>query len=123
MDARGALLVVTIGTCQDRRIGTPGGHMNRPPISSDVRRAVLNRAKGGCEDCGSRGTLELHHLTYTHPYSHPGLSWAEESIFGYETPNDLVALCRECHHGRHIDANGDFWADPMEMENYWYHAA
>jgi hypothetical protein len=95
----------------------------RPPISSDVRRGVIRLAKGCCEDCVSRGPLELHHPNYTHPGWHPGLSWTEESIFGYETPNDLVALCGECHPGRHIDVNGDFWADPMEMENYWDHTA
>jgi hypothetical protein len=37
--------------------------MNKPPIPSDVRRTVLRRAKGSCEDYGSRGLLELHHLT------------------------------------------------------------
>jgi 5-methylcytosine-specific restriction endonuclease McrA len=91
----------------------------RPPIPSDVRRAVLRRAQGCCQDCGSRGSLELHHLTYARPEWHPGLSWTEEFIFGCETPDVLVALCR----GRHVDVNGDFWVDPMEIQNHWDQAA
>ena len=40
-------------------------------------------------------------------------------IFGHETPDVLLALCRECHHRAHVDLNGDFWVDPVEKEVYW----
>ena len=26
-----------------------------------------------------------------------------------EQPSDLAALCRDCHHARHLDRNGRFW--------------
>ena len=61
---------------------------------------VYLRAGGVCEDCGDdECRLEMHHLRYT----------------GHETPDDLALLCRDCHHNRHIDRNGEFWADPEEM--------
>jgi hypothetical protein len=44
----------------------------RPPIPPAVRRTVLRRAKGCCDDCGSRGLLELHHLTYMSTRLAPG---------------------------------------------------
>lgn len=59
-------------------------------------------------------TLELHHLTYRS--DRPD----KYDIFGHETPYDLEALCRDCHHAEHIDPAGDFWADPEEMEAYWF---
>jgi hypothetical protein len=63
--------------------------------------------------------LELHHLTYdlsdvTHHPDHVGVC-----IFGHETPDVLRALCRECHLARHVDPNGEFWVDPIEMATYW----
>jgi hypothetical protein len=83
----------------------------RQPIPYTVRRAVLARSRGHCEDCGSTGIrLELHHLTYRRD----GMT-----IFGRERPSHLVALCRGCHHARHHDRNGRFWSDPEAMAVYW----
>src|SRR5512139_45463 len=82
-----------------------------------TRRAVLKRANGHCEQCGHRERLELHHLYYRTDgdmYSPDGVS-----IVGREEPDDLVALCRECHLSRHVDMAGNFWADPVEREQYW----
>jgi hypothetical protein len=81
-------------------------------IPRAVRMAVLARAKGRCEECAEKSALEMHHLTYD--YS------PLELIFGRETPNDLRALCRGCHHQAHIDPAGDFWVDPQEMKNHWH---
>lgn len=86
----------------------------RSPIRREIRVAVLRRSHGQCEDCERRSRLELHHLTYLRD-SHR----VPESIFGYETADDLVGLCRECHHQRHVDINGDFWADIDEMHWHW----
>jgi hypothetical protein len=83
-------------------------------IPHTVRRAVFARAKNRCEECGADTKLELHHLTYD--YS------PLELIFGREMPDDLRALCRQCHHEAHIDPAGDFWVDPQEMKNYWHSA-
>jgi 5-methylcytosine-specific restriction endonuclease McrA len=87
------------------------------PIPPEVRAAVLDRAHGGCENCGSRVPLELHHLDYNLPG--PYDEWCPEGppIFGYETPDDLLALCRECHRDKHIGPFGNFYADPNEAEN------
>jgi 5-methylcytosine-specific restriction endonuclease McrA len=74
-------------------------------IPEATRRAVLRRADGHCEGCGEPRPLELHHLHY-------------DSI-GREGPEDLAALCRDCHRGRHIDLNGDFWEDPRDKEDHW----
>lgn len=60
---------------------------------------------GRCEGCGGQLPLELHHLTY-------------ETV-DEEMPDDLVALCRDCHHQQHRDINGEFWADPADKEDYW----
>jgi hypothetical protein len=71
-----------------------------------LKQRVLQAQGGCCADCGLRGSLELHHERYP-------LEWGEEEDW------DVVCLCRTCHHGRHCDINGDFWADPQEKEMYW----
>ena len=92
-----------------------GSPRNKPHIPSKVRTAVIQRAGKKCENCGiNKVKLELHHLTY-----YRQVDGAPLPIYGYETPNDLLALCRNCHHSKHRDINGDFWRDPEEMENYW----
>jgi hypothetical protein len=58
--------------------------------------------------------LELHHLTY---YWHSDPS--RGTIFGHETADDLAALCRDCHHDRHIGPDDDFIADPEECAAEW----
>lgn len=81
----------------------------KPAIPADTRRAVLARANGCCEQCGTPvglfSKLELHHLHY--------------ETEGRERPDDLAAYCRECHKSAHIDSAGDFWVDPQEMHNHW----
>jgi len=80
-------------------------------VPGHVRQFVYFRAGYRCEHCRCVRPLELHHLRY----------WTDDGdpIHGSETPNDLMALCRDCHHRRHVDPNGDFWRDPEEMEQYW----
>jgi 5-methylcytosine-specific restriction endonuclease McrA len=51
------------------------------------RQPALELAQGFCRDCGSRRDLDVHHLTYVRQ--------------GAERPEDLVALCRQCHKARH----------------------
>ena len=82
------------------------------PIPEAVRREVMQRCQRLCENCGDRTRLELHHTSYR-TYDH-------EPIFGKETANDLEALCRDCHRGRHTAPDGEFWADPEEMQAEWY---
>jgi 5-methylcytosine-specific restriction endonuclease McrA len=52
-----------------------------------MRQKILVRSRGFCEDCGARTSLDVHHKTYKRR--------------GRERPEDLVALCRNCHHERH----------------------
>ena len=37
-------------------------------------------------------------------------------IFGRETPDDPLALCRQCHKAKHVGPNGAFYGDPEEAE-------
>jgi len=85
-------------------------------IPDRVRRKVLVRSRGVCEDCGTQARLEIHHLRYT---TEPDMYGNTESIRGKETPDDLRALCRDCHFARHIDPSGTFWRDPQEMAEQW----
>ncbi|PZC48503.1 MAG: 5-methylcytosine-specific restriction endonuclease McrA [Chloroflexi bacterium] len=79
-----------------------------------LRRLVFKSQENSCEDCGQHGLLELHHLTYR------GSGFPRDGpLYTWETKDDVVGLCRKCHHQRHIDLNGDFWSDPEEMENHW----
>lgn len=70
-------------------------HDRRIPFETRV--AVLERADEHCEHCGElfptefTPCLELHHLTYDRAY-------------GHELPDDLMALCRDCHQRMHADA-------------------
>jgi 5-methylcytosine-specific restriction endonuclease McrA len=53
-----------------------------------VRRdAAVARAGGRCQDCGARRDLDVHHLPYKRK--------------GAELPEDLRAVCRQCHKARH----------------------
>jgi hypothetical protein len=110
----------------------------RTPQYQALRLRVCKAQRWCCADCGAFGrtpargpwtsgpititqvgggmlTLELHHLVY--PYNkivHDGPGW-----WGDEEDSDVVGLCRRCHHQRHRDINGDFWADPQEMAARW----
>jgi hypothetical protein len=85
------------------------------PIPPSVRMAVHERAKGCCEDCHAPEPLELHHTTYNLAAVTDWHRDEGNSIFGYETPNVLRALCRSCHLDRHL-VMGEFYADPEEAE-------
>jgi len=73
------------------------------PVPYKTRIAVLERAKGRCEDCGGVHLLELHHVHYR--------------TAGEEEPDDLRALCRDCHYHKHMLLSGEFCADPEEVEH------
>ena len=51
------------------------------------RRAAYERASHCCEDCGSAGIIEAHHITYER--------------FQQELDDDLLVLCQPCHAKRH----------------------
>jgi 5-methylcytosine-specific restriction endonuclease McrA len=59
----------------------------KTPEWQQRRAAIVERSRGFCEDCGSRESLDVHHLTYKRR--------------GSERAGDLVALCRQCHKERH----------------------
>lgn len=52
------------------------------------REPVLRRAQGCCERCHVCEPLEVHHLHY--------------DTAGNETPEDLIAVCRDCHEFYHL---------------------
>jgi 5-methylcytosine-specific restriction endonuclease McrA len=86
----------------------------RKPIPSDVKQKVLLRCMNCCEDCGTKTRLEMHHLTYIRNfYDYP------DDVFGYETEDDLAALCRDCHFQRHFNPRGDFVGDIDELNAEW----
>jgi 5-methylcytosine-specific restriction endonuclease McrA len=87
------------------------------PIPKEVRTAVFKRAKNRCEECGSVERLELHHLYYWYgcTYDWPAHDY-RELIFGHETPEDLKALCRDCHNTCHV-CDGRFFRDPEMVES------
>lgn len=47
------------------------------------RKAIILRAGGLCEVCGVEAPLSVHHWHYR--------------TLGNERPEDLVALCEDCH--------------------------
>jgi 5-methylcytosine-specific restriction endonuclease McrA len=88
------------------------------PIPSQTRVTVHARAQGRCESCGERGPLDLHHLRRVRPMvDHHDLGG--EPVAGREEPDDLIALCRECHFADHRDPNGDYWYDVEEKRQFW----
>jgi 5-methylcytosine-specific restriction endonuclease McrA len=88
----------------------------RAPIPFETRKAVLKRANYVCEDCGGDRPLEMHHLTYN---LMEATGWHRDFgdlIFGREKPENLEALCRDCHRGRHMTSWGEFIVDPNERD-------
>ena len=53
-----------------------------------VRRRALAVAEGRCFYCGSKDSLDVHHLTYKRR--------------GCELDEDLIVLCRNCHTDEHL---------------------
>ena len=91
-----------------------GSAWSRVPEPRAVRRAVLVRAGGRCEDCGERLRLELHHTTYDLMDVTGHADDVGKEIFGRETPDVLLALCRAHHLARHIDRFGEFHRNPKD---------
>lgn len=55
-----------------------------------LRRLLRKRARGCCEQCRTSHQLHIHHVK----------SWAEYPALRLDLDN-LVLLCRECHHAAH----------------------
>jgi len=100
------------------------GRKERTPIPKQVRREVLKRANGCCEECGERRFLEIHHTTYRLSEV-PGFSGCDDlkcEIFGSEDASVLQALCRDCHRAAHIGPYGQFSGDIDQVRADWdYH--
>ncbi len=52
-----------------------------------IKAGEMKRKRRCCEDCGSRESLRVHHLTYER--------------LGCERDTDLLVVCRHCHELRH----------------------
>ena len=63
------------------------------------RRFALHRAGNRCDRCGSKGPLQIHHITYDRLYD--------------EKPEDLEVLCLKCHKK----------ADNQRKYDSWYESA
>jgi hypothetical protein len=76
-----------------RPSGGAGGHTmlyRRTMQSTGWRRRraqAIRRAGHRCEECGARGPLDVHHLSYRH--------------LGDERPYELTVLCPACHQAVH----------------------
>jgi hypothetical protein len=64
----------------------------RHPKFRAVRSKVMVRSGGKCEDCHERPPTEVHHLRYP--------PWGT-----FDVPENLVAICHECHCVRHGKEN------------------
>jgi hypothetical protein len=64
----------------------------RSPLWRLRRRVWIVRARGRCQDCGSRRRLTIHHRTYER--------------LGHEHRADVKVLCWDCHRRHHA---GDPW--------------
>lgn len=75
----------------------------KSPQWQTVRDAALKRANYQCEKCKSAKNLEVHHITYKR--------------LGYELPEDLIVLCKDCHenvHSEDLKQNDDLFANSSE---------
>ena len=92
-----------------------------------------------CADCGQAKATDLHHLRYTpldpDRYVPVPSRWQLKAmearrldaarqgkhpkmedvyiLYTWETEDDVVGLCNDCHHGRH-HIYGHFYADPED---------
>jgi len=58
------------------------------PEFKAIRKVVMNRANGICEDCKQARATEPHHLKYP--------KWGT-----FDVPENLIAVCHSCHCKRH----------------------
>jgi len=74
----------------------------RPSISPGTRADVYRDDGSVCNECGLRASgMEMHHKTYAR--------------WGFEYPEDLELLCRDCHRSRHYRGS-KFFGDPEQMK-------
>ena len=70
----------------------------RSPLWRQIRLAHIEHAQGICEVCGWRKAVQVHH-------------WHYRMKFGQERPEDLCAVCLNCHWELHAilipDASND----------------
>jgi 5-methylcytosine-specific restriction endonuclease McrA len=59
----------------------------RSPEWKLKREGILLRSQGRCEKCAGRKPIQVHHITYAR--------------VGNELPEDLAALCFDCHRPIH----------------------
>lgn len=88
----------------------------RAPINGISEMVVRDRAQGRCECCGQPGRTSMHHTRY-HFLAGDGMP---RLVFGLESPDDLLALCRRCHHARHRPEGRfvfepDFLLEPQKL--------
>ena len=57
------------------------------------RARAIARDGGVCTECGRRGVLHVHHLSY--------------EFFGREPMEDLVTLCEQCHRDIHEEGKSN----------------
>src|SRR5882724_1943277 len=58
------------------------------PVWQAKRKQRLRIDGFRCQQCGTQGLLDVHHLNYEKP-------WGQEEM------SDLLSLCRECHYQQH----------------------
>jgi 5-methylcytosine-specific restriction endonuclease McrA len=75
-----------------------------------ARLLALSNVQGHCRVCHDDGPLEVHHATYER--------------LGCERENDLIPLCRNCHHevtnflrSRRYAASKPKWADVIQLRD------
>jgi len=61
----------------------------KPATYSKLHQAILERDGWRCQLCGSRGVLEVHHIT-------------ARSKMGDDTEENLITLCSGCHRKLHL---------------------
>lgn len=71
-------------------------------------RLVADRDGNRCQDCGRRGILNVHHLTYARLCD--------------ELHTDLITVCWDCHESRHLNhwrtSPGGGW-DSLGTQTAW----
>lgn len=79
-----------------------------------VRKYVYERDRGLCQDCLKHNKLtigeEVHHIEYLTPYN---INDPNITI----NPNNLVLLCKDCHHKRH-DGNTEVTKKGLKFNQY-----
>ncbi len=77
--------VVELGIMALRRL--PYAEYLRTAHWQRIRSLALEAAGRACELCSATESLEVHHRTYER--------------LGFERPDDVIALCRDCHGDHH----------------------